>query len=71
MGTLLLETEGVDREVVRVTRNEKAFVIHIRVPASVSPSSLLTGQDSEEFAAEVGDAGDHAAPDRGRRGPVH
>jgi hypothetical protein len=30
----------------------------------VRPLSLLLGQGSNEFAAEVGDVGDHAAPDR-------
>jgi hypothetical protein len=28
------------------------------------PLSLLLGQGGDEFAAEVGDVGDHAAPDR-------
>ena len=27
-------------------------------------SSLLLGQGDDEFAAEVGDVGDHVAPDR-------
>jgi hypothetical protein len=30
----------------------------------VRPLSLLLGQGGDEFAAEVGDVGDHAAPDR-------
>ena len=30
----------------------------------MSPSSLLLSQGGDEFAAEVGDVGDHAAPDR-------
>ena len=32
------------------------------------PSSLLLVQGDDEFAAEVGDVGDHAAPDRVERG---
>ena len=30
----------------------------------VRPSPLLLGQGGDEFAAEVRDVGDHAAPDR-------
>jgi hypothetical protein len=37
--------------------------VSIGVPAGVRPFPLL-GQRSDEFAAEVGDVGDHAAPDR-------
>jgi hypothetical protein len=37
---------------------------YIGVSAGVRPSSLLLGQGSDEFAAELGDVGDHAAPDR-------
>jgi hypothetical protein len=32
----------------------------------VRPLSLLLGQGGDEFAAEVGDVGDHAAPDQVR-----
>jgi hypothetical protein len=34
----------------------------------VYASSLILGQGDDEFAAEVGDVGDHAAPDRVERG---
>ena len=36
----------------------------IGVPTGVSPSSLLLSQGGDEFAAEVGDVGDDAAPDQ-------
>jgi hypothetical protein len=41
--------------------------VSIGVPAGVRPFPLL-GQRSDEFAAEVGDVGDHAAPDQVRSG---
>jgi hypothetical protein len=41
---------------------------YIGVSAGVRASSLLLGQDGDEFAAEVGDVGDHTAPDQVKRG---
>jgi hypothetical protein len=40
----------------------------IDVSAGVRFSSLLIGEGGDEFAAEVGDVRDHAAPDQVKRG---
>src|ERR671914_1458592 len=37
---------------------------YIGVPTSLRPLTLLLGQGGDEFAAEVGDVCDHAAPDQ-------
>jgi len=40
------------------------LLLFIGVSAGVRPSSLLLGQGCDEFAAEVRDVGDDAAPDQ-------
>jgi hypothetical protein len=37
---------------------------YIGVSIGVLPLTLLLGQGGDEFAAEIGDVGDHTAPDR-------
>src|SRR5918997_1116220 len=37
---------------------------YVGVPTSLRPLTLLLGDGGDEFAAEVGDVGDHAAPDQ-------
>jgi hypothetical protein len=39
------------------------------VSTGLRPSSLLLVQGGDEFAAEVGDIGDHAAPDQAGTDP--